>query len=39
MSDNLQQIDLELFGGCNYTCSMCPQGDIGGREKDFKKYS
>ena len=32
----LRQLDLELFGGCNYDCDMCPQKD-GGREADFKK--
>jgi organic radical activating enzyme len=31
----IKQLDLELNGGCNYTCSMCPQAD--GREKDFLK--
>ena len=28
---------MELFGGCNYTCKMCPQGTDVGREKEFKK--
>ncbi len=32
----IRQLDLELFGGCNYDCDMCPQKD-GGREADFKK--
>ena len=32
----LRQLDLELFGGCNYDCDMCPQKDSG-READFKK--
>lgn len=32
----IKQLDLELFGGCNYDCEMCPQKD-GGREADFKK--
>mgnify|MGYP001095544223 CR=1 FL=1 len=29
-------MDMELFGGCNYKCQMCPQGEPG-REKEFKK--
>jgi MoaA/NifB/PqqE/SkfB family radical SAM enzyme len=35
--DDLQikQLDLELNGGCNYKCPMCPQAD--GRERDFLK--
>lgn len=32
----IRQLDLELFGGCNYDCDMCPQKD-GGRETAFKK--
>ena len=28
---------MELFGGCNYSCSMCPQGSEKGREPEFKK--
>ena len=28
---------MELAGGCNYSCQMCPQGFEGGREKEFKK--
>ena len=31
----IQQLDLELNGGCNYKCSMCPQAQ--GRERDFLK--
>ena len=31
----ITQLDLELNGGCNYKCEMCPQVD--GREKDFLK--
>ncbi len=31
----IKQLDLELNGGCNYACPMCPQAD--GREKDFLK--
>ena len=22
----IRQLDMELFGGCNYACQMCPQG-------------
>lgn len=32
----LKQLDMELVGGCNYACVMCPHG-INGREQDFKK--
>ena len=32
---HIKQLDLELNGGCNYTCEMCPQAD--GREKPFLK--
>ena len=32
---SIKQLDLELNGGCNYTCAMCPQEH--GREKDFLK--
>lgn len=31
----IKQLDLELNGGCNYACPMCPQAT--GREKDFLK--
>ena len=31
----IKQLDLELNGGCNYKCIMCPQAT--GREKDFLK--
>ena len=31
----IKQLDLELNGGCNYKCEMCPQVD--GREKPFLK--
>ena len=31
----IKQLDLELNGGCNYKCEMCPQAD--GREKPFLK--
>lgn len=29
----IRQLDLELNGGCNYKCQMCPQAE--GREKPF----
>lgn len=29
----IKQLDMELFGGCNFTCDMCPQST--GREKSF----
>ncbi len=32
----IRQLDIELHGGCNYECSMCPQSN-NGREKNFKK--
>lgn len=32
---NVRQIALEIYGGCNYKCPMCPQAD--GREVDFLK--
>ena len=28
----LNRIVMEVFGGCNYTCQMCPQSNPG-REK------
>jgi organic radical activating enzyme len=31
----LQRVVLEVFGGCNYTCKMCPQGTEEGREPSF----
>ena len=38
MAQSIKLLDLELAGGCNYSCQMCPQSsDMGGREKDFKK--
>ena len=36
MSLKLQRIVMEVFGGCNYTCQMCPQSDPG-RGKAFTK--
>jgi MoaA/NifB/PqqE/SkfB family radical SAM enzyme len=31
----LERAVIEVFGGCNYTCKMCPQGTEIGREKHF----
>jgi hypothetical protein len=31
----IKQLDMELNGGCNYACPMCPQAH--GRERDFLK--
>jgi len=31
----IKQLDLEINGGCNFSCPMCPQSI--GREKDFLK--
>lgn len=31
---HLQRVVIEIFGGCNYTCKMCPQ-TLPGREKQF----
>lgn len=31
----VKQLDMELNGGCNYACPMCPQ--VHGRERDFLK--
>ena len=30
----IKRLSLEIFGGCNFTCQMCPQGEQG-REKEF----
>ncbi len=38
LSNNLQPLErvvLEVFGGCNYACKMCPQST--GRESEFTK--
>ena len=35
--NKVEQINLEVFGGCNLACPMCPQGLEEGREKEFKK--
>ncbi len=32
----LQRVVLEVFGGCNYTCQMCPQSNPG-RGKNFTR--
>ena len=32
----LQRIVMEVFGGCNYTCQMCPQSNPG-RGKGFTR--
>lgn len=32
---NLERVVLEVFGGCNYKCAMCPQ--TSGRDKNFIK--
>ena len=32
----LQRIVMEVFGGCNYTCQMCPQSKPG-RGKNFTR--
>lgn len=31
----LERVVIEVFGGCNYTCQMCPQGQLPGREANF----
>ena len=35
--NKITQLNMEVFGGCNLACPMCPQGIEDGREKDFKK--
>lgn len=30
----IKRLSLEIFGGCNFSCQMCPQGEDG-RETDF----
>ena len=32
----LQRVVMEVFGGCNYTCQMCPQSNPG-RGKGFTR--
>lgn len=34
---SVKLLDLELAGGCNYACQMCPHGESPGREKEFKR--
>ena len=34
--ENLQRVVMEVFGGCNYTCQMCPQSNPG-RGKHFTR--
>jgi len=33
--EKLERVSLEIFGGCNYNCKMCPQST--GRGSDFTK--
>lgn len=33
--NEIKQVALEIYGGCNYKCTMCPQD--GGRHRDFLK--
>lgn len=35
--EKIDQLNLEIFGGCNLKCPMCPQGIENGREVSFKK--
>ena len=37
MKTKIEQLNVEIFGGCNYACAMCPQSVPGGRGKDFRK--
>ncbi len=38
MTTKIEQLNIEIFGGCNYHCQVCPQSkELGGREKDFLK--
>jgi pyruvate-formate lyase-activating enzyme len=34
-NESIRQIALEIYGGCNYKCPMCPQAE--GRESEFLK--
>lgn len=36
MQLNLKRVVMEVFGGCNYTCQMCPQSNPG-RGKSFTR--
>ena len=33
---DLKRVLMEVFGGCNYTCQMCPQSSPG-RDTSFKR--
>ena len=38
MPIKIEQLNVEIFGGCNFGCTVCPQSDaMGGRERDFLK--
>ena len=34
-TNEIRQLALEIYGGCNYSCTMCPQST--GRHRDFLK--
>jgi organic radical activating enzyme len=35
---HIKLLNIEAFGGCNFSCQMCPQSkEMGGRERDFLK--
>ena len=34
----IRQLDMELAGGCNYSCQMCPQGFEVVERKNLGKY-
>jgi len=37
MSFKIDRAVIEVYGGCNYSCSMCPQDmRVGGRDVRFK---
>lgn len=36
LENRIRQLDIELHGGCNYDCTMCPQAN-NGRESNFRK--
>jgi MoaA/NifB/PqqE/SkfB family radical SAM enzyme len=36
MKISIERLVAEVFGGCNYECQMCPQGE-GGRDPEFLK--